>query len=143
MGNVFSTTAGPKDRAGLTLHPVYGVPTNINTNSESPIPTGAKNVPLCFSTANYFSVCQRMKVFTIRMVKINSAVRNISKKSPRDVLIPSNISRARCQENTAKVCGYIHGPWEKGRTHGGCDNSSDDLRNGGKYGSVINQFRIR
>lgn len=43
---------------------------------DSPMPTGAMNVPLCFSAAS------------MKMVKTSRAVRNISMKSPWTTLVP-------------------------------------------------------
>lgn len=45
-------------------------------NRERPIPTGAMNVPLCFSAAN------------IKIVKTSCAVRNISMKRPWTTDVP-------------------------------------------------------
>ena len=55
---------------------MWGIPVSSAMNSERPIPTGAMNVPLCFSAAN------------MKIVKTSSAVKNISMKRPCEIDVP-------------------------------------------------------
>lgn len=71
------TTQGPKLRAGFKLPPVKKTPTISATNNAMPIPTGARNVALCFSAAS------------MKTVKTSKEVRNISRKTPRAGDIPA------------------------------------------------------
>lgn len=52
------------------------IPVSSAINRARPIPIGAMKVPLCFSAAS------------IKIVKTNSAVRNISMKRPRVIDVP-------------------------------------------------------
>jgi hypothetical protein len=68
-------TAGPNDRAGFTDVPVNLVPARCAMKTEIPMPTGARKVARCFSTARKYTV------------NTNCAVRNISKNNPWATLI--------------------------------------------------------
>jgi len=67
-------------------------------NKESPIPIGARKVPLCFSAAS------------MKMVKTSSEVRNISMNKPRamDVPPPRVVETLRGPGNKADTTAAEH-----------------------------------
>lgn len=104
------------------LPPVKYTPESSAMKRESPMPTGARNVPLCFSAARRKMVITSCAVKNISMtVSPLASVRGPRKKVP---------TQALHDRSTSSKCGrYIHGTRECRQNHTRCSHRSQNLRN--------------